>query len=512
MKKAVKATKKAAVPASKPVIVTVTKEDLANALLAVKKPGAKTEMKKTLAAKPPLGVAPAPKGKGKAVPAGKAKKAAAPQAPSDAEVDRFLKGLAKVEKETRERGPDVLLSPRDANGSLVQAALEAAARQGVIKTEQVATGTPKPKLAGKKTVAAKKAAKAAVAKASTKVKFATEDLASAIAWGITWIKGHTLGKKPDFPPPQPPAAHNFQRVALFSDWGTAMYGSLAVKNAILADISNLQLVVHLGDTYYAGLPDEMQDRVIKMWPLPSSPAGAIHRSLNGNHEMYGSGIAYFNTLLPKLGQKESAFAFSNGTWMVIGLDTAYKDHNLSKQQADWLNRLLAQAKTQQLKVVVLSHHQLFDFGRGAGKKLRERMSELQNLDRVVAWYWGHEHHAALFEKSAFGMRARCLGHGGMPEHRKGFSHYPVAVDLGKGYAWKRFPKGEADDCPAGIVLDGPNLASDMPAARRQDFAPHGYVVLEFQGKDLFEEFWVVNWDGAGKKLVYREKVGAALPK
>ena len=61
-------------------------------------------------------------------------------------------------------------------------------------------------------------------------------------------------------------------------------------------------------------------------------------------------------------------------------------------------------------------------------------------------------------------------------------------------------------CPGGRVLDCPNLAPDMPVARRQDFGPHGFVVLDFQGAKLFEEFWVVNWNGSDPRRVHRAEV------
>ena len=448
----------------KAVLVTVTPEDLAKVRKALKAPGAKAQMKAAV---------------------GRARGAPVAKAPSSRAVESFVKGLASVERATRVHGNDVFHSPRSANGSLVQASLESAAAKGVVKTE-------------------------AVSPDAERVKFSTEDVAALVGWGTTWIAGHLQGPRPKFPKPEPdPVDLPFSRVALFSDWGTGMYGAAAVRDAILADLPNLQLIVHLGDTYYAGLPDEMSERAIAMWPAPGfpPPAGCLHRALNGNHEMYGNGVAYFRDLLPKLAQKESAFCFSNGEWLIVGLDTAYKDHNLHADQVAWFDRLLALAKTRKQKVVALSHHQLFDFGRGAGKKLRQRARELENLDQLLAWYWGHEHHAAIFERDdEFGVLGRCLGHGGMPEGRKKLAGYPVATDLGSGYAWKRFPAGEAEACPAGVVLDGPNLAPDMPPARRQDFAPHGYVILDFQGSRLFEEFWVVNWDGTQKRLVHRGSV------
>jgi hypothetical protein len=54
--------------------------------------------------------------------------------------------------------------------------------------------------------------------------------------------------------------------------------------------------------------------------------------LDGNHEMYARGFAYFDRILPALGpmlhgkpcaQKASFFCLENEYWRIIGLDTAY---------------------------------------------------------------------------------------------------------------------------------------------------------------------------------------------
>src|SRR5437773_2763535 len=94
--------------------------------------------------------------------------------------------------------------------------------------------------------------------------------------------------KNKFPWQDPPAAAqtisqfgNACTLAVFGDWGTGLYGAPEVSKQI-EKASGIDIVMHLGDVYYSGTEGEFKDRFTKLWP---KKPGALHRALNGNHEM-----------------------------------------------------------------------------------------------------------------------------------------------------------------------------------------------------------------------------------
>ncbi len=152
--------------------------------------------------------------------------------------------------------------------------------------------------------------------------------------------------------PQAAPFPDLARVAVLGDWGTGLYGAPVCAKNIAEDHAGFTLVMHLGDVYYSGDDTEMQTRFLQLWPKVN---GALSRGLNGNHEMYTGGKAYFNTVLKTFGQSASYFALQNNRWLLACLGTAYVDHDLAGEQANWLTQLIAQAGDR--KVVLFSHHQ-----------------------------------------------------------------------------------------------------------------------------------------------------------
>jgi hypothetical protein len=262
------------------------------------------------------------------------------------------------------------------------------------------------------------------------------------------------------------------RVALFGDWGTGLYGAPICAKSIEKD-GKYQLVLHLGDVYYSGTDRETTDRLVTPWP---KVPGAKNRTLNGNHEMYTGGRAYFNAFRT-FGQKSSYLAFTNDNWMLACLDTAYRDHDLHGDQVAWLEQL-ADASPQK-RLVLFSHHQPYSLLDGQGPKLIAKLDRLFSTKRIFAWYWGHEHHCILYEPHAlWGLRGRCVGHGGFPYLREknilGEAPPPKPV-------WKKLESKNL--VPAARVLDGINqYIEEAP----EDYGPNGYMTLEFDGADLFE--------------------------
>ena len=66
-------------------------------------------------------------------------------------------------------------------------------------------------------------------------------------------------------------------------------------------------------------------------------------------------------------------------------------------------------------VILLSHYQWFSAFDSESRRVGSQLAPY--LDRVLLWFWGHEHRFAGYAPFGFNgrlMRARCIGHGGMP--------------------------------------------------------------------------------------------------
>ena len=286
------------------------------------------------------------------------------------------------------------------------------------------------------------------------------------------------------PPPQPEKISQFEKsptIAVFSDWGTGLYGAPEIANRIREDKDKIDIVLHLGDVYYSGTDGEFQDRFSKLWP---DRANSLHRTLNGNHEMYSGGRPYWNVIQQKpFEQQSSCFAYENDFWIVIGLDTAYQDHDLYQDQEKghdevaWLNRVVDGAEGR--GVVLFSHHQPFSLLDAQGPNLRAKIEDhLLKTGKVFAWYWGHEHECVIYDRHPdWRMYGRCVGHAGMPEFRK------LNLDPVDKPQFRRIPG--TDNAPSALVLDGPN---QYIRGEETDFIPHGFMKLRFEKDSLIETY------------------------
>jgi hypothetical protein len=273
-------------------------------------------------------------------------------------------------------------------------------------------------------------------------------------------------------PGAPMAVGSRCRVALFGDWGTGLYGAPVCAKSI-ESAGKYDVVLHLGDVYYSGTKDEIQERFIDLFP---TVPGAINRGLNGNHEMYTGGRAYFDAIQP-WGQTSSYFALQNGDWILACLDSAYADHDLHGAQGQWVQDLAAASPEK--KLVLFSHHQPFSLLDQQGPKLVKKLEPLFKSKRITAWYWGHEHHCILYKPHAlYGLRGRCVGHGGFPYFRekKILGATPPATP-----EWKNLESKNL--VPSAKILDGENpYVDDAP----KEYGPHGYMTLDFDGPNLTE--------------------------
>jgi hypothetical protein len=264
-------------------------------------------------------------------------------------------------------------------------------------------------------------------------------------------------------------------VSVAGDWGTGTDEAQHVMTAMLNHTPDF--TVHLGDVYYVGDLPEIEENCfgqdvhrangVTIKGVKWEPGTKGSFALNGNHEMYACGTAYFERFLPSLGlvnhageasgQKASFFCLENKYWKVIGLDTGYNSVGvrtvlsfLSRLKAvqwlrkttwfkpscklhddlmKWLSRVLPSdsrrgdpdSETISPALILLSHHEYYssfdDWYPIPARQLRNFILP----DRPVLWFWGHEHRFAVYDRfgtkdgiQAFG---RCIGHGGMPVDR-----------------------------------------------------------------------------------------------
>jgi hypothetical protein len=372
-------------------------------------------------------------------------------------VARYEQIRRRLEQETLATGPDLMVTVPDREVSLLQSQL----------AREAAPGRSLPS-------------------GGLEVKFGT-GLAGGDWFG--WLfslfdhvdrqKAHPILRPVDFSADALPAR---ARVALTADWGTGLYGAPKIANTIQA-MAPFDLLLHLGDVYYSGTPEEIDQRFLAFWPRS---AGAVSRTLNSNHEMYSGGFGYFERALPVFEQRSSYFALQNEHWLLVGLDTAYLDHDMDNEQVAWLNVVVDEVTRANRgipkRLVLFSHQQPFSRLDAQGPKLQRALKHLLEARAVTAWYWGHEHQCVIYDPHPrWGLHGRCLGNGGIPEPRKDIVKRAATAQAVGTTLWKRLEGTEAS--PACLALDGPNR--DIKEGGDK-FVPHGFMTLEFDGPNLVE--------------------------
>jgi hypothetical protein len=382
-----------------------------------------------------------------------------------AESARMLSGLGAALKrlEAEDKNPGVMISPDHRVASLLQAFLAERANE-TGQLEELPMG-------GKE------------------AKFDSNDW---LGWAGSFFSWWRKIKPHDFQSasPDPEVIDNTFRVAMLGDWGTGLYGAPFCARSIEQDPKGYKLAIHLGDVYYAGNKGEVQERFLDLWPRSNV---ATNRALNSNHEMYTGGHAYFNLTLQQFGQPASYFAFQNDHWVLVGLDTGYKDHDLAGDQVAWLRNIIDNAADR--KIILMSHHQPISRLESQGPNLVEKLGQFLNARRIYAWYWGHEHRCMLYDKHpAWDMYGRTVGHGGFPYFRDDVSGLPEEPGLP---GWFRL--GSSNMVPGGLVLDGPN---EHVKNHEDEYGPNGYMSLEFDGPHLNE----IVQDASGAVIYNRQLV------
>lgn len=259
-----------------------------------------------------------------------------------------------------------------------------------------------------------------------------------------------FGRKYPYPSYQPPETgiHDlaFEQeisIAVTSDWATDTAESFAIAEQIRNH--NPDFTIHVGDTYYVGAPFEILSNFVEAgspWVRGNSGSFAVL----GNHEMYARGDAFFEHLLPALGirnpagaytgQKAGYFCLQTPYWRILGLDTGYHstgkpvlefipglepDCHFDDTQMDWLkNTVNLGDPSDKRGILIFTHHQFITaFGKEPEfSKPAQQLASLLGPERTVLWLWGHEHKLAFYQKmridTGTSVYGRCIGNGGTP--------------------------------------------------------------------------------------------------
>ena len=218
--------------------------------------------------------------------------------------------------------------------------------------------------------------------------------------------------------------------------------------------------------------------------------------------MYSGGDAYFDDVLPEFGQDGSYFACQNKNWTLVGLDVAYKDHDIDDQQVEWLKQIIAKAGDN--KIILFSHHQLYSHFETQGSKLwsHPEFNAVLRSGKIFAWYWGHEHRCSI-SKGATRISASWRDASATAACRTAATRPAICRRRGAVYdraEWRRSKAQikEGNLLPDVVVLEGRN---EYIKEEEDKFSPHGYAVLNFDGPSLTEQ--VLNPKG---QVIYEKKL------
>ena len=222
------------------------------------------------------------------------------------------------------------------------------------------------------------------------------------------------------------------------------------------------LLIHLGDVYFCAGNSEMLRNLL----APFSTIGIPWATLCGNHDLYYGPVAYL-AALDVLKQPGRFFLIENDYWQIAALDTSFAaadiargQGKLDKVQLDWLKNLILDHDEK--KMVLMSHHFIVSGWDEPSMPLARQIGKLAH-DNVFAWYWGHEHRCALYDRGTRGFFGASVGNGAFLE---------------------KFSKVTLAENPP-VWHSGATLCS-CPAIEKDTYWPHGFLELEFERDKLIE--------------------------
>jgi hypothetical protein len=306
-------------------------------------------------------------------------------------------------------------------------------------------------------------------------------------------------------------------IAVIGDWGTGMNDALVLLQQI-ANNFQPDVLLHLGDIYYSGLPSECKshftDLIDKAWPDGGPKKKPLVFTLAGNHDRYAGSNGGYYDLLKNLNkaagkpQPNSYFVARNNFWQFVAMDTSFFDSDpgataagtaltkLVDQEVPWhLDKINSNGANVDKSVnpggargtIALSHHQLYSFtgvGKGAnGAPLAVNPYLVNQLSPVFhlidIWLWGHEHNLCVFEPYSLGPgkplpKGRCVGASAVPMY---LAQKPVAP------ANLVVPQG---------VSGPPQVAPGTTLGDNGTVFNYCYAIMKLAGPKLTVEYYQVN--------------------
>jgi hypothetical protein len=287
-------------------------------------------------------------------------------------------------------------------------------------------------------------------------------------------------------------------IAIVGDWGTG--DEVAINLLQQVTSLNPEVLIHLGDVYYAGTQREEEANFLDVC---SHVLGndVLLLSLCGNHDMYSGGNGYY-WLVDHIGQHASYFCLQNDAWQFLAMDTGHNDNdprtiggNMTSlitvdgwSEADWhLEKIQQRGKR---RTVLLSHHQLFSpfgaVGNVGAQQYAYNPRLFANFQSVLSkidwWFWGHEHTLAVFDPYMGLKRGRCVG----------ASAVPVFTDQ-----WKY---ANADGLKTYQNAPLPTWSPNAVLGDNGTDYAHGFAIMTLKGASASVEYYQVPILGTASRL------------
>jgi hypothetical protein len=253
--------------------------------------------------------------------------------------------------------------------------------------------------------------------------------------------------------------------------GDAGYRGVPQQNVIFMmrevhERKPFDLIIHLGDTYFSAGEAE----VLRHLLVPFNVFEAPFFTLCGNHDLY-HGTSGYLAALKILKQPGRYFLINTPHWRIAALDTSFgsarvlrNDGCLDKAQIEWLQDLLVKRSGKDL--ILLSHHFIISGWDEPAQSLSSQLGRFVR-DRVFAWYWGHEHRCAYYDRGAWGFYGASVGNGAFLEPWTPPTRPDVPV------AW----------------YDGAKRCS-CSGIRKNTYWPHGFMQIELSKAKLKETYYL----------------------
>jgi hypothetical protein len=353
------------------------------------------------------------------------------------------------------------------------------------------------------------------------------------------------------------------KLGVLGDWGTGSPLATRVLERMLEHQPDV--IIHLGDVYYAGEASEYGRKLLApLAKLARKADGTPIPIFNmcGNHDMYSGGTPFYEAVPqlnsdPAYRQQASYFCLRtrNRKWQVLAGDTGLHDHDpfsvvtsithLDKHELAWHLDKVQQLSPAGGRTIFMTHHQPFSAFIPMGTTLRKKPTDYYVNPRLLAdfaaisaagevplWLWGHEHNLGIYQPFRGIARGRCAGHSAVPVLQATMDPYKLRqcsklesdaylVGLLKGRwgshlvdeyrAWRKLRR-HAPDFPVPQLVQGPIGPVKLPIApdRMLDgehlppMYEHGFTFFTFGAGASGEQVQVDYYAADNSRPLYSE--------